>query len=115
MKAEGREKEEKCEVCVGVIEKEIEPLLEGAAPFFGGSEEMTLAEVNVAPFLLRMYAFSEGELLPTSFKASLQKLPNFSKWADAVLKKESVMYIWDEEKVVSRTKRRVAQMKTQAK
>lgn len=31
---------------VEAIEKEITPLLEGAGPFFGGSKELTLAEVR---------------------------------------------------------------------
>ena len=35
---------------VRVTEKEIEPLLEGAKPFFGGKEEMTLAEVSSLVF-----------------------------------------------------------------
>lgn len=115
MKADGAEKETQSAECVKAIEKEIEPLLADAAPFFGGSKDLTMAEVIVAPFLLRLYAFSDDELVPKSFKQSLQKLPHFSKWADAMLQKESVLYIWDEKTVVSRTKMRVEKMKAAAK
>ena len=40
------EKEAKADELVAVMEKEVEPLLKDAAPFFGGSEKMTLAEVR---------------------------------------------------------------------
>lgn len=39
------EKEQKSQELVGAMEKEIEPLLENANPFFGGSAELTLVEV----------------------------------------------------------------------
>ena len=39
------EKMTKAEEWVKAIEKEIEPLLHDADPYFGGSKEMTLAEV----------------------------------------------------------------------
>ena len=42
---EGEEKEKMAIEMVKTVEKEIEPLLEGAAPFFGGSKTLTLAEV----------------------------------------------------------------------
>ena len=45
MKAEGEEKEKVANDVVAAVKKEIEPLLENAAPFFGGSESLTLAEV----------------------------------------------------------------------
>lgn len=105
------EKEAKCAETLAVIEKEIEPLLSDASPFFRGSEKMTMAEVIVAPFLLRMYAISNDELFPKSFKAGVQKLPNTGKWAEAVLKQESVLYIWDEKAVVENTGKRIAKMK----
>lgn len=38
------------------IAKEIEPLLKGAGPFFGGSEKLTLAEVSF--IVLAFYFFS---------------------------------------------------------
>ena len=73
-----------------------------------------LQQVIIAPFLLRIYALSNGDILPLSVKEGLQTLPNFSKWANATMSKESVRYIWDEEAVVSRTKARIAKMKAHA-
>lgn len=46
MKAEDGEKEGKAEEWVKAVEKEIEPLLRDAGPFFGGSEGLTLVEVG---------------------------------------------------------------------
>lgn len=113
--ASGEDKEIKVKETLSAIEKEIEPLLKDAKPFFGGSEKYTLAEAIVAPFLLRLYALSNGELLPTSLKAGIEKLPNTGKWAEHVLKQESLLYIWDEEKVVSKTAARIAKMKADKK
>lgn len=95
------------------VEKEIEPLLADAAPFFGGSDKMTMAEVQVAPFLIRMYALARGGLLPKNFTEKLDSLPNFSKWAKAVNAKESVTYVFDEEKIVKGTASRIEKMKAQ--
>jgi len=39
------EKEKLAKEFVGVVGKEIEPLLKDASPYFGGSEKLTLAEV----------------------------------------------------------------------
>ena len=100
---------------MAAIEKEIEPLLADAAPFFGGSEKMTLAEAIVAPFVLRFYACSNGDLMPKSFREGMEKLPNFGRWAGRVLKEESVLYIWDEERVVERTTKRIEKMRGAAK
>ena len=47
VKAEGEEKEKLGKELVDAVRKEIEPLLEGAGPFFGGSNTITLAEVCV--------------------------------------------------------------------
>ena len=39
------EKVEKSNEMVSMVKKEVEPLLDDASPFFGGSERLTLAEV----------------------------------------------------------------------
>lgn len=44
---EGPEKEELGKQLVAAVVKDIEPLLKGAGPFFGGSKVMTLAEVRL--------------------------------------------------------------------
>ena len=46
LKAEGEEKDKLSADLVAAVEKEIEPLLNGIGPFFGGSRVMTLAEVR---------------------------------------------------------------------
>lgn len=48
LKAEGEERDKVASDLVTAAKKEIEPLLEDAAPFFGGSESITLAEVRMS-------------------------------------------------------------------
>lgn len=93
------------------LEKEIEPLLKDAAPFFGGSKKITLAEALTASFVLRLYSLSENGLLPKSVREGFERLPNFNKWGQAVIKEESVTYIWDEAGVVAGTKKLITKLK----
>ncbi|MCJ1257048.1 hypothetical protein MMC24_004873 [Lignoscripta atroalba] len=95
------EKVEKSNEMVSMVKKEVEPLLDDASPFFGGSERLTLAEALIAPFLLRIYASSTYDLLPKSLKSGFQSLPKFSKWADAAMGQESVQFVWNEERYIS--------------
>jgi glutathione S-transferase len=74
-----------------------------------------MCKAMTAPFILRIYASCDDELLPKSLAEAFDKLPNFSKWAKATISQESVTYIWDEKKVLEKTKLRVAKMKEQAK
>jgi len=76
---------------------------------------LTIDQVLTAPFVIRYFAMSNGGLFPKSVKESIQKLPNFGPWAEAVIKRESVTYIFDEEKINQRMKKRIAKMKEQAK
>lgn len=46
LKAEEEEKEKLGAELVEAVRKEIEPLLESAGPFFGGSKNITYAEVR---------------------------------------------------------------------
>jgi len=114
LRAEEAEKEELAAKLVDTVVKEVEPLLQDASPFFGGSSKLTLAEVQTGSFILRLLAYPNGGLAPKSILTSLEtRAPAFWKWANAVVKEKSVNYIWDEEGVVSRTKARLA--KTAAK
>lgn len=107
MKASAAEKDALVDAWVAAVEKEIEPLLADANPFFGGSERLTFAEVIVAPFLVRMYAYSEaGEFVPPSLASKLDALPRFARWARAVRKEGSVMKIWDGEAFMEAFKRK---------
>ncbi|KAH9864020.1 hypothetical protein J1614_009953 [Plenodomus biglobosus] len=109
------EKEKLVKDFVGIVQKEIEPLLKDVGPFFGGSSKVTLAEALTAPFVLRIYALAKHGLLPQSIISGFDALPNFSKWAAEVIKQESVTYIWDEETIIAGTMKRIESMKAQAK
>jgi glutathione S-transferase len=116
MAAETSAKEEFVAKIVGAVEKEIEPLLANAGPFFNGSEELTLAEAYIAPFLVRLYDSSEdGELAPKSLKEGFEKLPNFARWAKAVRARPSVTGIYDKEKVLEMTKGKVVEWRAAKK
>ena len=56
-----------------------------------------------------MLSFPKYEgLLPKSILTGLEtKTPAFWKWANAVVKEESVTYIWDEKNVAERTLARI--------
>ncbi|KAH8593022.1 thioredoxin-like protein [Bisporella sp. PMI_857] len=108
---QGEEKEVAGQAIVDAVVKELEPLLKDAAPFFGGASKLTLAEVLTGSFVLRLLAFPKYDLLPASVLTGLEsKAPAFWKWANAVVKEESVNYIWDEEKVVEGTQARLAKL-----
>ena len=108
LSARGSEKEDLVNQWVSVIEKEIEPLLADADPFFGGSKNLTLGEVIPAPFMLRWFALSDdGELVTSSFAKRLRALPDFGKWAKAVTERKTVLEIWDEETVLKSMKARL--------
>jgi glutathione S-transferase len=110
MKAPVEEKQAKVDEVIATTKKEIEPLLADAGPFFGGSNELTLAEAIVAPFLIRMYAFANGKYMPTSLKEGLRKLPNFGPWAEAVISHPNVTKIWDEEAFVQGFEKKYGKM-----
>ncbi|KAI4127055.1 MAG: hypothetical protein LQ347_004751 [Umbilicaria vellea] len=108
------EKEQKAEEMVEALEKEVEPLLKDANPYFGGKGELTLVEVQCAPFILRLYDFADGHILPASLPASLDKLPNFAKWAKACRTHESVVDNWDAELRRVRARESMARYKARA-
>ncbi|KAJ4360661.1 uncharacterized protein N0V89_001227 [Didymosphaeria variabile] len=108
------EKEKLSKELVSTVKKEIEPLLKDAAPFFGGSSKLTFAEAIVAPFIVRLFAFTKHGLLPKSASDEMHGLPQFSKWATEVIKQESVTYIWNEERAVESIKKKVASLKAKA-
>lgn len=80
---EGEEKEKLATEVVKTVEKEIEPLLEGAAPFFGGSETLTLAEVGAS--IHRYSAYGTRFDSRTGVDGLIRRsLPGFSRtWSDA--------------------------------
>ena len=115
LKAEGEEKEKLGRDIVAAVEKEIEPLLKGAGPFFGGSKVMTLAEALTGSFLIRYKAYSGTSLLPASIWKGLSALPNFSKWSEAVLAEDSVTYIFDGPSMAKGMAEKIEKMKAEGK
>ncbi|CAI6319609.1 unnamed protein product [Periconia digitata] len=108
------EREKIVEEFVKNVEKEIEPLLADAKPFFGGSETVGMAEALVAPFILRTYSFAKHGIIPESLIEKLDALPNFKNWAAEVIKLDSVTYVWDEEKMIPFTKARFEKLRATA-
>lgn len=93
--------------------KEVEPLLadtEGKGPFFGGSEKLTLAEVQSGSFLLRILSFAKPEYGLVSAKLStlLEQVPRFKRWAEATTAHESVNFIYDEKLVADKMRAKFA-------
>ena len=95
---------------ITVLEKEIEPLLHvkhakgGAGPYYGGSGALTLVEVMTAPFVIRMRAFSNDIIFPSSLKARMDgpTMPTVSACVKVAITHPSVTYTWDEEYLVPR-------------
>ncbi|KAI9830810.1 MAG: hypothetical protein M1819_005335 [Sarea resinae] len=121
LRSEGaEEKSEKIQVIVDAVAKEIEPLLkvktEGQGPYFLGSEKLTLAEVQTAPFIIRLYTFANDDFLPASLKTELEtRVPHFSAWAKKVIAQESVTYVFDAESITKHTKARFEKLKQEGK
>jgi len=99
---------------VDVVVKELEPLLGNASPFFGGSDNLTLAEVQTGSFVLRFLDFPKYGLMAPNLLSDLEaRAPNFFKWANAVAAEKSVNHIWNAEYVANRTKARMAKLAAQ--
>ncbi|KAK5651317.1 hypothetical protein OQA88_12613 [Cercophora sp. LCS_1] len=103
------------ESAIAALVKEVEPRLNDASPFFGGSNKLTQAEVLTGSFALRLIALSRSDVYPSSLVASIEKqAPNTYKWAQAVAAHPSVTSIWQEEKFVAATKQRIAKIRGEA-
>lgn len=107
------ERDEAARSLVDAIVKEVEPLLadtEGKGPFFGGSEKLTLAEVQTGSFLLRILGFAKPEhgLVSAKLPELLLKAPRFKRWAEATVAQESVNFIWQEKVVADKTRAKFA-------
>ncbi|KGO38459.1 Glutathione S-transferase/chloride channel, C-terminal [Penicillium expansum] len=82
---------------VDAVIKEVEPLLQDAKPFFGGSDKLTMAEVLTASFILRIFSlpYTKNAPLPSAMVAGLEeKAPKFFAWAQAAMKHPSVNGIY---------------------
>ncbi|KGO78141.1 Glutathione S-transferase/chloride channel, C-terminal [Penicillium italicum] len=107
------ERDAAAEQLVAAVAKEIEPLLadtEGKGPFFGGSEKLTLAEVQTGSFLLRILSFAKPEhgLVSAKLTTLLEQTPRFKRWAEATIAQESVNFIYDEKVVADKMRAKFA-------
>ncbi|KAF3769317.1 thioredoxin-like protein [Cryphonectria parasitica EP155] len=94
---------------------EVEPLLADAAPFWGGSDKLTLAEVITGPFVIRAVILSKHGVYPASLNRRAQEeAPRFFKWASAVSRHPSITSIFDEEVIIARSVAKRARMRKAA-
>lgn len=94
---------------IDALVKELEPLLKDAKPFFGGSDKITLAEVLTGSFVIRLVTLTKAGIYPVKPGGSIaERAPNFWKWAEKVAAHPSVTSIYDEERIISSTKARIA-------
>lgn len=63
----------------------------------------------------RLYLYTRKGFYPASLTEGLDRLPNFSRWAKAVINHENVLFNMDEEWLVEGTHKRLARMKKQSK
>lgn len=107
-----KDAEDSAKDIVAAISKEVEPLLADAAPFFGGHQKLTLAEVLTGPFVLRLFSFTKRGLAPASIAEQLRDTaPKFYQWAQEVIQQPAVVSIYNEDKVVEATKNRVSKLR----
>ncbi|KAJ6098787.1 hypothetical protein N7467_000322 [Penicillium canescens] len=109
--ASDAERDDAAGLLVDAVVKEVEPLLEdGKGPFFGGSERLTLAEVQSGSFLLRILGFAKPEhgLVSAKLPALLERAPRFKRWAEATVAHESVNFIWEEKAVADKMRAKFA-------
>ncbi|KAJ5243067.1 uncharacterized protein N7469_001394 [Penicillium citrinum] len=114
--ASEEERDAAAEELLATIKKEIEPLLastEGKGPFFGGSDKLTLAEVQTGSFILRLLAFSKPEhgLVSAKLSTLLEQTPRFKRWAEATVAHDSVNFIFEEKVVADRMRAKFAPAK----
>lgn len=94
---------------VDTVVKELEPLVQDAGPFFGGSEKLTMAEVLTGPFALRLVSLTRAGVYPKRLGSSIkERAPRFWEWAEKVAEHPSVNGIYDEEAIIASTKARIA-------
>ncbi|KAG8159177.1 hypothetical protein KVR01_010838 [Diaporthe batatas] len=97
------------------IKAELEPLLADAAPFWGGSNQLTLAEVITGPFVIRARALSKHGVYPASLNKRIEEeAPSFHKWATATSGHENIKRFFDEDVIVKRSMAKRARMRTSA-
>ncbi|ROW00336.1 hypothetical protein VMCG_07325 [Cytospora schulzeri] len=97
------------------INKELEPLLVDASPFWGASDKLTLAEVMMGPFVIRAIILSKHGVYPTSLYSRIEvETPNFHRWAIATSSHPSITRLVDEDVIVKRSVAKRGRMRAAA-
>jgi len=86
------------------------PLLPEKSTFVIG-DKFGLAEILVAPFVLRLYLSVKLGLLGEGVEAKLAEIPKWDKWARAVLANESVKATFNYETEARKTLDRVKKVR----
>lgn len=63
----------------------------------------------------RLYLYTRKGLYPASLTDGLDRLPNFSRWAKAVINHESVLFNIDEPWLIEGTYKRKAKLRSKSK
>lgn len=98
-------------VFVDIIEKEVEPYLASAKPFFGGSDKLTWVEIQLGSFLILPKTFSSedaGQLLVKEQYERLKALKNFGPWLERVTEHPTILEVFEREEIVKGTFKRRA-------
>jgi glutathione S-transferase len=87
---------------VAAVERHISLKLPEAEqePFFAGRKEMTLAEVMVAGFVMRVHLYSKNRILPKNVNERLEANKKYERWSRKVRELEAVRETWPEEEEV---------------
>ncbi|OCF36010.1 hypothetical protein I316_02505 [Kwoniella heveanensis BCC8398] len=99
---------------VDIVVKEVEPAIIEAKKesgkdglWAGGNDNITIAEVFVGPFLLRLFSYTDAGFAPSSLLSDLEKrAPNFYAWAQNARTNAHVRAIYNEETIIASIKRR---------
>ncbi|KAM7217294.1 Thioredoxin-like fold [Rhypophila decipiens] len=103
------------EAAISSLVKEVEPRLADAGPFFGGSDNLTQAEVLTGSFVIRLIALSKAGVYSKDLWPTIKdKAPNFGKWAEAVAAHPSVTEAFNEQDIVEGTKKRIEKLRASA-
>jgi len=88
---------------VDAVEKEFEPYLADAKPFFGGSEKLTWVEIQLGSFLLYPKVFAGkdgGDLISQEQVQRLKGLKNFGPWWERLTEHPTILDVFDQEGTV---------------
>lgn len=100
---------------LNILKAEIEPLIQAhtsfnnpEVPFYTKAGNLTLAEIMIAPFSLRLLDFANGVIFPTALKERIKtETEGFYSWTERAREHPSVGGTWDPEYYVPRIEERL--------